>query len=104
MSDESPRYIDHELLAAIDQFIAEHPGMTASAFGTQSINDPALVSDLREGRELRRATRERILAFIGADPRGANQPRSAVDSNDLSASCRKSLGSSTTSTNEVAAE
>ena len=66
MSDKSSRYIDHELIAAIDKYIAEREGMTASAFGTQSINDPALYADLKEGRELRRATRERILTFIGA--------------------------------------
>lgn len=39
-------------------------GMSATAFGIQTLNDPALVTDLRNGRELRSATRARVMAFI----------------------------------------
>ena len=39
-------------------------GMAPSAFGLAVLNDPALVFDLKNGRELRRATRERITAWI----------------------------------------
>lgn len=59
---ENP-YIDHDLLARIDRFLeAEH--MTPTAFGRRVANDSMLVPQIREGRELRRATRAKIEAFI----------------------------------------
>jgi Meiotically Up-regulated Gene 113 (MUG113) protein len=39
-------------------------GMSATAFGIQAANDPQLVHELRKGRECRKATRNRVAAFI----------------------------------------
>ena len=55
-----------DLLVAIERFLTAS-GMSASAFGTLATGDPVLVYDLRNGRELRRATRARIRAFISAE-------------------------------------
>lgn len=60
---ENARFIDHDLIARIEQCIAAH-GLNQTSFGVKSVNDPRLVLDLKEGRELRRATRERIESFI----------------------------------------
>lgn len=51
------------ILSEIERFMADR-GMTATAFGTSSVNDPRLVFDLREGRELRRSTRVRVETFM----------------------------------------
>lgn len=53
------------ILIAIEQFLRAS-GMSASAFGVAAGGDPGLVHDLRNGRELRRATRARIREFINA--------------------------------------
>ena len=53
-------------LTAIERFLTAS-GMSASAFGVAAAGDPALVYDMRRGRELRRATRARIRAFIAAE-------------------------------------
>ena len=49
-------------------------GLSATAFGQYAVNDPALLFDLRKGREIRRATRARILAFIQNEKRRALEP------------------------------
>lgn len=51
------------VLADVESFL-QSSQMTATAFGQRSLNDPTLVHELRLGRECRRATRARILAFI----------------------------------------
>lgn len=51
------------ILRLIEQHL-RRTGMSPTAFGTAALNDPALLNDLRNGRELRLATRERVLAFI----------------------------------------
>ena len=51
------------ILPDVEAFIARE-GISATAFGLHSVNDPCLVSDLREGRELRSGTRDRIRFFI----------------------------------------
>ena len=38
--------------------------MTPTTFGRLALNDPALVHELRRGREVMRSTRSRILQFI----------------------------------------
>ena len=53
------------LLTSIDLFLRAS-GMSPTAFGVAVANDPALVHDLRAGREPRRATRCRIERFINA--------------------------------------
>jgi hypothetical protein len=52
-------------LAVIEQFL-KATGMSASAFGMEALGDPALVYEMRQGREPRRATRARIREFINA--------------------------------------
>ena len=53
------------LLEEIEAFLVA-TGMSASAFGRGALNDSALVFDLRQGRECKRAARARIAAFIAA--------------------------------------
>lgn len=68
---DTPKFIDHELLAKIEGFIASR-GISSTDFGLKSVNDRRLIPDLRAGRELRRATRERILSYI-SDPEAIEQ-------------------------------
>lgn len=44
-------------------------GMPATKFGRLAVNDPRLVGDLRNGRELRAATAARVEAFLSAEQR-----------------------------------
>ena len=55
------------LTQRIEAYLKES-GLTESDFGRAAINDPNLVRQLREGREPRRRTRERIAAFLDANP------------------------------------
>ena len=55
------------LTQRIEVYLKES-GLTESDFGRAAINDPNLVRQLREGREPRRRTRERIAAFLDANP------------------------------------
>lgn len=52
-----------KLLNAVERMLAKH-GMPPSTFGRLAVKDPMLVYQLREGRELRSKTRERLLAFM----------------------------------------
>lgn len=47
----------------IERFITEN-NLTATQFGREYASDPLFVFQLREGREPRSATRERILAAL----------------------------------------
>ena len=40
--------------------------ISASRFGRDAVGDPNLVMDIKDGRELRSATRRKVLAFIAA--------------------------------------
>lgn len=44
-------------------------GMPETRFGRLAVNDPRLVGDLRNGRELRAATQARVEAFLSAEQR-----------------------------------
>ena len=55
--------ITHPILAEIEAFIVAN-NVTPSVFGTSAVNDPRFVFDLRAGREPRRATLERVVAFM----------------------------------------
>lgn len=57
---------DLELLQRVEAYIAR-TGLKEWAFGRAAINDPALVAQLRTGRELRRGTRQKVLAFLESD-------------------------------------
>lgn len=52
-----------DLTAAVEGFLTQH-GMEPTRFGRLAVNDPKFVFDLREGREPRRATRDRVVAFM----------------------------------------
>lgn len=51
------------ILPAVEAFIARE-GISPTSFGKNAVNDPAFVRDLREGRELRKKTRDRVFAFL----------------------------------------
>lgn len=65
------------LLDAVEAFLAKRPDVTPTAFGYTAVKDPRFVFDLRDGRECRRATRERVLAAMKAWPRAAASGRAA---------------------------
>lgn len=67
-SVHTPRIMDDDdimsrLLSDIEAFCATS-GMSETAFGWAAVRDRSLVSDLRDGREPRKKTRERIRSFI----------------------------------------
>lgn len=72
MSDQ--QFIDHKLLSRIDACLTT-TGMSPTEFGLKAINDKRLIPDLREGRELRRATREKIEQFIAEQTEPAKPTR-----------------------------
>ncbi len=41
-------------------------GMAASRFGMLALGDPRFVRDLRDGREVKRATRQKVVEFMVA--------------------------------------
>jgi hypothetical protein len=45
--------------------------MTPTRFGREAIGDPRLVTDLKNGRELRETTAARIQAWLDAQEKGA---------------------------------
>lgn len=51
------------LLEEIERFL-EINGMSATAFGTLSLNDPPFVAQLRNGRDIKASTAARVRAFI----------------------------------------
>lgn len=51
------------LLADVLAF-CERYAIAESAFGKDAVNDKSLIPDIRTGRELRRATRQRVRAFM----------------------------------------
>jgi 2,4-dienoyl-CoA reductase-like NADH-dependent reductase (Old Yellow Enzyme family) len=51
------------LLTDVEAFL-ESEGMTATAFGVKSLNDPTFVHELRRGRDCRRSTRIKVGVFI----------------------------------------
>lgn len=63
MRDVSRDIPERDLVCAIDEFL-DATLMSPHRLGVETVNDGHLVADLRGGRELRRATRERVLAFM----------------------------------------
>ena len=57
--------MSHTLLRRIERHLKK-TRMAPTAFGRESMRDPQLVFDMRRGREVRRLTEARILAFIDA--------------------------------------
>jgi hypothetical protein len=58
------------LMAEIDAF-RSRTGMSATAFGTLSLNDPKFVSDLYKGRTPSLSTLDRVRAFMQANDRAS---------------------------------
>jgi len=52
-----------DLLSEIEAFRRTH-GMAESAFGRKAANDTNFIKQVRSGRELRRATIERVRLFM----------------------------------------
>ncbi|MBS1021907.1 hypothetical protein JK207_07660 [Gluconobacter cerinus] len=54
----------HDPVLPFVEALLAREDITPTAFGRLAIGDPRLVPDLRNGRELRRLTRERVFSFI----------------------------------------
>ena len=54
------------LMKRIDMFLARGVGTSPSRFGRDAVNDPRLVTDLRNGRQLREKTYQRIHDYLTA--------------------------------------
>lgn len=52
-----------DLYAEVMAFCAAR-GVTKCRFGTDALNDPAFISDLEKGRELRRSTVEAVRRYM----------------------------------------
>lgn len=51
------------LLQQIEAFLKAH-SMSATAFGTKSLNDPPFVQQLRDGRDVKMSTVEKVQTFM----------------------------------------
>jgi hypothetical protein len=60
MADDIP---EQKLISEIEAYCAKHE-ITPTDFGRLAMNDTALVTTLRRGRELRSATRQKILDYL----------------------------------------
>lgn len=52
-----------ELAGEIEKFLSQ-TGMPPTAFGWATVLDPRFVRDVREGRELRQRTRQKVSRYI----------------------------------------
>ena len=57
------------LIRRIEQFL-ERANMTPTRFGREAVRDPRLISDMKNGRELRNETIARIQAWLDAQEHG----------------------------------
>lgn len=55
-----------QLLVEIENFL-DASGMSPTAFGSEALNDPPFVSQLRQGRDVKVSTVDRVRAFIQAN-------------------------------------
>ena len=63
------------LLLRIEQFLADHPSVTATELGKSAVHDPGLVFQLRRGRSPRARTVERVDQWMSEY--GAGRPAAA---------------------------
>lgn len=65
-----------QLVRDIEAFLREH-GMRPTMFGKLSLNDPALMGELRKGRDLRTETVDRIRKYMQTykPPKRKSRPR-----------------------------
>jgi hypothetical protein len=71
---ETPFVEQHPLLPRIERHL-RRTGLSATAFGRESIGDPRLVADLRCGRYVRPSVARRIEAYIAAARRRKEEGR-----------------------------
>jgi len=67
---------DADILSGIERFIAEH-GLPPTTFGRKAIGDANLIPNLKDGRELRRATEAKVRRFM-AEYESRNHDRAAA--------------------------
>lgn len=60
------------ILRKVERYLRQHE-MPATKFGRMAVNDPRLVGDLRNGRELRARTQARVEAFLAVPPPAMHQ-------------------------------
>lgn len=63
------------LLRRIELYLKQ-TGTAPARFGRDAVGDPSLMRDLRNGRELRPRTTERLVAFLDAREAQGGAPRS----------------------------
>ena len=59
-----------QLMRRIERFL-EQADMKPTRFGREAVGDPRLISDMKNGRELRDATIARIQAWLDAQEDGS---------------------------------
>jgi len=67
-----------KLLLEIDAFLAM-AGMSAASLGVQSVNDPAIIYDIRRGKNPRLDTADRIRGFMASWKPPKPNPKRAAD-------------------------
>lgn len=65
------------LLDEIEAFL-EAAGMSPTAFGTQALNDPPFVAQLRAGRDVKMSTVEKVRAFMREHNLTPDEPSQAA--------------------------
>ncbi|ANW00667.1 hypothetical protein LMTR13_11310 [Bradyrhizobium icense] len=65
------------LIAEIEVFRGK-TGMSSTAFGTLSLNDPKFVSDLHKGRTPSLSTMDKVRAFMQANDRAPSEHAGAA--------------------------
>lgn len=57
------------LLEHIEKYL-EESGVTPTAFGVDCMKDPNFVSDVRQGRDYRKSTEDKVLNYISLNGAG----------------------------------
>lgn len=61
-----------DILSIVEGFLAKSD-VTATAFGRSVMGDPNFVFDLRDGRDIRGSTAQRIREYVEANTPNANE-------------------------------
>lgn len=59
-----------DFITTVETYL-EKSGMSPSTFGHRALNDPGFIAGLKDGREPRRATRQKVVDFIAAEQAAA---------------------------------
>jgi hypothetical protein len=68
----------NKLLRDIERFMREHD-MSATAFGTEAMGDPAFVGRLRDGSGVRTSTLDRCYKFMVDADKKRGKPRNSLE-------------------------